>query len=261
MVVVVVGSPVVEVVGGSVVGAAVVVSSVVEPVVSVVSLADDGYDGSIASMACALLDVPDDGINFVAAVTATLAHRPEGAEDRLLIGRGDAGGLHRGDEVGDERAEVVDVDADVVVGVDQALVGGGHGPALVAGADAGVDAGRGVDLEAVLGRAVDAADLARETGVEAREVGGAEEAVDGDVEGDVVDERAGLARGADRSRRSAGSASSKHTPARWGAPSFLRRSPQIAARARQRLSDRPAERREVLCSWGDGSLHVHVRAA
>ncbi|MCY1004698.1 hypothetical protein OV079_03755 [Nannocystis pusilla] len=34
---------------------------------------DDGYDGSLASMACAVLVVPDDAIDFVAAVTLTVA--------------------------------------------------------------------------------------------------------------------------------------------------------------------------------------------
>jgi truncated hemoglobin YjbI len=34
---------------------------------------DDGYDASLASMACAVLDVPDDGIDFVGSVAVTLA--------------------------------------------------------------------------------------------------------------------------------------------------------------------------------------------
>ncbi|WP_434426583.1 hypothetical protein [Nannocystis pusilla] len=36
-------------------------------------IADDAYDGSIASMACAVLVVPDDAIDFVAAVALTVA--------------------------------------------------------------------------------------------------------------------------------------------------------------------------------------------
>jgi hypothetical protein len=50
---------------------------------------------------------------------------------------------------------------------------------------------RRVDLEAVGVGAVDAGDLAGEAGVEADEVGAAEEAVDRAVLGDVVDERRG----------------------------------------------------------------------
>ncbi|MDC0723408.1 hypothetical protein [Nannocystis bainbridge] len=34
---------------------------------------DDGYDGSLASMACAMFEAPDDGINFIAGVEVSIA--------------------------------------------------------------------------------------------------------------------------------------------------------------------------------------------